>query len=99
MYRLFASTKPNMKFLNKSPFNSQEPFPIGETTLIPEFDLNSANSLNPQAVSSPTPEPALPGLPDISNNDSEDTAISSKSINFSPTLKDFSFTPPRKKIA
>ncbi|MEG4811502.1 DNA/RNA non-specific endonuclease [Microcoleus sp. F8-D3] len=86
-----------MKFFNKSPFNSQEQFPIGETTLIPEFDLNSANLLTPQALSSPTPEPELPGLPDSSNNNPEDTAISSKSINLSPTLKDFSFTPPVKK--
>ncbi|WP_228041977.1 hypothetical protein [Tychonema sp. LEGE 07196] len=88
-----------MKFSNKSPFNSQEPFPIGETTLIPEFDLNTANLLNSQALSSPTPEPALPELPDSFNNNPADTAILSKSINFSPKLKNFSFTPPRKKIA
>jgi len=87
-----------MEFLNKSPFNSQEPFP-GETTLIPEFDLNSANSLNPQALSSPTPEPALPELPDSFNNNPEDATISSNSINFSPTLNDLTFTPPRKKIS
>jgi len=88
-----------MKFSNQSPFNSQEPFPIGETTLIQEFDLNTANSLNPQALSNPSPEPALPELPDSFNNNLEDTPISSKSINFSPKLNDFSFTPPRKKIA
>ncbi len=88
-----------MKFSNKSPFNSQEPFPIGETTLIPEFDLNTANSLNPQALSSPTPEPALPELPDSFNNNPEDTPISSKFINFNPEFQDFSFTHPRKKIA
>jgi hypothetical protein len=86
-----------MEFLNKSPFNSQEPFPIGETPLIPEFDLNSANLLNPQALSSPSPEPALPGLPDSFNNNPEDTTISSQSINFSPNLKDLSFTTPVKK--
>jgi len=83
-----------MEFLNKSPFNSQAPFPIGETLLIPEVDLNSANLLNPQALSSPRPEPALPELPDSFNNNPEDTTISSNSINFSPTLKDLNFTPP-----
>jgi len=83
-----------MEFLNKSPFNSQEPFPISETPLIPEFDLNSANLLNPQALSSPSPEPALPGLPDSFNNNPEDTTISSQSINFSQNLKDLSFTTP-----
>jgi DNA/RNA endonuclease G (NUC1) len=86
-----------MEFLNKSPFNSQEPFPIGETPLIPEFDLNSANLLNPQALSSPSQEPALPGLPDSFNNNPQDTTISSQSINFSPNLKDLTFTTPVKK--
>jgi len=88
-----------MEFLNKSPFNSQEPFPIGESLLIPEFDLNSANLLNPQALTSPSPEPALPGLPDCFNNNQEETTISSQSINFSPNLKDFSFTTLRTKIS
>lgn len=57
-----------MKPFNKSIFNSQEPFSIGKTTLIPELELNIEKLLNPQTLSSPTSEPAIPELPGSSNN-------------------------------
>lgn len=87
-----------MKPFNKSPFNSQEPFPIGKTTLIPELELNTENLLNPQTLSSHTSEPALE-LPGGSNHNPESSAIFSKPIKFSREFKESSFTPPRKKIS
>jgi len=85
-----------MKLVQDSPFNSQKPF---ENLFAPEFDINTKNLLNSQAIASNIPEPTLPPLPATDNNSAEDIASFSNSLSLSPRFPNTDFTPPPKKIA
>lgn len=83
-----------MKLVQDSPFNSQKPF---ENLFAPEFDINTKNLLNSQAIASTNSEQTLAPLPANESNSAEDIASFSNSLSLSPRFPVQGFTPPRRK--